>query len=309
MAVKTKKISTLIESQLPSFISSEYELFSKFVQKYYEQQEAQGQSLDIALNLDKYANIDFYEKSILNQSTILTNSISSSDTTVLVDDAEGFPEKNGYVQIGNEIIFYAERSGNLLIDCSRGISGNTQLGDIYEKSTFVTTDAAAHNSGSTVLNVSNLFLYGLIKSFESQYLEAFPEKYLKGEVDKRTLIKNIRKFYKSKGTDASIRFIFNTIVSDEKPTVYKPRDFTYKSSESDWVNIYAIKVKVVSGDPKTLIGNSIVQLPTDEYGYASATVDNVFPDGTLDDEQIWNIVVAPETVNGLFSVSTKTRLE
>ncbi|MGA1402708.1 MAG: hypothetical protein ACO312_06165, partial [Candidatus Nanopelagicaceae bacterium] len=167
MAVKTKKISTLIESQLPSFISSEYELFSKFVQKYYEQQEAQGQSLDIALNLDKYANIDFYEKSILNQSTILTNSISSSDTTVLVDDAEGFPEKNGYVQIGNEIIFYAERSGNLLIDCSRGISGNTQLGDIYEKSTFVTTDAATHNSGSTVLNVSNLFLYGLIKSFES----------------------------------------------------------------------------------------------------------------------------------------------
>ena len=196
MAVKTKKISTLIESQLPSFISSEYELFSKFVQKYYEQQEVQGQSLDIALNLDKYANIDFYEKSLLNQTTILTNSISASDTSILLDDAEGFPEKNGYLQIDNEIIFYAERTGNLLTDCSRGISGNTQLGDIYEKSVFVSTDSASHSSGTTVSNISNLFLYGLIKSFESQYLGAFPEKYLKGEVDKRTLIKNIRKFYK-----------------------------------------------------------------------------------------------------------------
>jgi hypothetical protein len=309
MAVKTKKISTLIESQLPSFISSEYELFSKFVQKYYEQQEVQGQSLDIALNLDKYANIDFYEKSLLNQTTILTNSISASDTSILLDDAEGFPEKNGYLQIDNEIIFYAERTGNLLTDCSRGISGNTQLGDIYEKSTFVSTDSASHLSGTTVSNVSNLFLYGLIKSFESQYLGAFPEKYLKGEVDKRTLIKNIRKFYKSKGTDSSVKFIFNTLVSEEKPSVYKPRDFTYKSSESDWINVYSLKVKVVSGNPKLLIGKTIVQSPTEEYGYASATVDNVFADGTSDGEQIWNIVLAPETVNGLFSVSTKTRLE
>ena len=139
MAVKTKKISTLIESQLPSFISSEYELFSKFVQKYYEQQEAQGQSLDIALNLDKYANIDFYEKSILSQSTVLVNSISASDTSILVSDASGFPDKNGYLQIGNEIIFYADKNGNLLTECSRGVSGNTQLGDIYENSVFVTT--------------------------------------------------------------------------------------------------------------------------------------------------------------------------
>ena len=34
-AVKTKRISTLIESQLPEFITTEYELFTKFVQKYY----------------------------------------------------------------------------------------------------------------------------------------------------------------------------------------------------------------------------------------------------------------------------------
>ena len=60
-AVKTKRISTLIESQLPEFISTEYQLFSKFLTKYYEQQEVQGGTLDIINNIQKYADID-YEK-------------------------------------------------------------------------------------------------------------------------------------------------------------------------------------------------------------------------------------------------------
>ena len=312
MAVKTKRISTLIESQLPEFISNEYELFGKFVEKYYEAQEIQGGPLDILSNLQKYLDIDYYEKSLLKQNTNLSVFITNSSDTITLDDASGFPEKNGYIQIKDEIIFYQERNGNTLSNCFRGVSGNVALGDLYEKSTFVGTTAAAHSSGDLVLNVSNLFLYAIVKNFESQYLGSFPEKYLRGEVDKRTLIKNIQKFYKAKGTDSSIKFIFNTIVTQDstnKPEVYKPRDFVYKSSESDWVSVYAIKAKIISGDPKTLIGKQIVQSQTEEYAYASATVDNVFPEGTSDNEQIWNIVVAPETVNGSFAISTKTRLE
>jgi len=183
---------------------------------------------------------------------------------------------------------------------------------LYNASNFSSTTATEHLAGAEVYNISNLFLYAFVRNFENQYLGSFPEKYLRGEVDKRTLIKNIQKFYKAKGTDDSIKFIFNTIVSDDvenKPEVYHPREFTYKSSESDWINVYALKVKVVSGNPKDLIGKKIVQSPTEDYGYASATVDNVIAQGTIDGEVIWNIVVAPETVNGEFQISTKTKLE
>jgi hypothetical protein len=311
-AVKTKRISTLIESQLPEFITTEYELFSKFVRKYYEQQEVQGGTLDIINNIQKYADIDFYEKNLLTQNNTLASSISSTDNTITLDDAQSFPAKNGYVRINDEIVFYESRTDTQLQNCSRGVSGNTTLGDLYDSSDFVSTDASAHQSGATVYNVSNLFLYALVKNFESQYLGSFPEKYLKGDVDKRTLIKNIKKFYKSKGTSSSIKFVFNTIIAkdvENKPEVYNPKDFTYKSSESDWISVYALKVKVVSGNPKDLIGKKITQALTDEYPYADATVDNVYPDGTSDNEVIWNIVLAPETVNGSFNVSTKTRLE
>ena len=311
-AVKTKRISTLIESQLPEFITTEYELFSKFIQKYYEHQEVQGGTLDVINNIQKYADIDFYEKNLLKQYDSLASSITNSAETITLVDASSFPKKNGYVKIDNEIIFYESRNETQLLNCSRGVSGNTTLGDLYSSSNFTSTDAAPHNAGKKVYNVSNLFLYAFVKNFETQYLGSFPEKYLKGSVDKRTLIKNIQKFYKAKGTTSSIKFIFNTIVAkdiDNKPEVYKPRDFTYKTSNSDWTSIYALKVKVVSGDPKTLIGKKVVQEATEEYGYAFATVDNVFAEGTVDNEVILNIVLAPETVSGIFGVSTKTKLE
>ena len=310
-AVKTKRISTLIETQLPQFISTEYELFSKFMQKYYEAQEVQGGTLDVINNLQKYADIDFYEKNILKQNDVLASTITDSDTTIVLQDAQSFPKKNGYVRIDDEIIFYATRTDTELRECSRGVSGNSSLGDLYESSNFTSTEAAPHNSGQKVYNVSNLFLYAFVKNFEKQYLGSFPEKYLRGEVDKRTLIKNIQKFYKSKGTTSSIKFIFNSIVAEDvndKPEVYKPKDFTYKSSNADWINVYALKCKVVSGNVNSLVGKQIVQEATNEYGFASATVDNLSAEGTRDGESIVNIVVAPETVNGEFAVSTKTSL-
>ena len=203
-AVKTKRISTLIESQLPAFISSEYELFGKFVQKYYEAQEVQGGTLDVINNIQKYADIDFYEKNILKQNDTLTADVSIDDTTITVDDAQSFPKKNGYIKIDDEIIFYGTRTDTEFRECSRGVSGNTSLGDLYEASQFQSTEAGTHSSGAVVHNISNLFLYALVKNFEAQYLGSFPEKYLKGEIDKRTLIKNIQKFYKSKGTNLSL---------------------------------------------------------------------------------------------------------
>ena len=311
MNVKTKRISTLIESQLPEFISTEYELFGKFVEKYYESQEVQGGTLDVINNIQKYLDIDFYEKNILKQNDSLASSVTSSDKTITLNDASSFPTKNGYVRIGNEIIFYATRNDTQLLECSRGVSGNTTLGDLYNSSSFQSTIAEPHSVGDSVYNISNLFLYAFVRNFESQYLASFPEKYLKSDVDKRTLIKNIQKFYKAKGTESSIRFIFNSIVArdiENVPTTYNPKDFTLKASTSDWETSYSLKVKLVSGDIDDIIGNKIVQNdPT--FGYAAAIVDNVKNIGSEDGEQLYQIILNPSTVNGNFRVSSRTKLE
>ena len=108
---------------------------------------------------------------------------------------------------------------------------------MYTKSAFVTTAAAPHYQGDVVRNISNLFLYALVKEFEKTYLSEFPEAYLKEGVDKRSLIKNISSFYKAKGTDKSVKFLFNAIITDDPldvPEVIKPKDYTLKVSVSDW---------------------------------------------------------------------------
>jgi hypothetical protein len=314
MAPKTRKISTLIEQQLPGFISSEYVNFSKLVEKYYEQLESVGQPVDIISNITKYRDIDFYEENLLNQSTNLINSISTETNSIEVEDATSFPKENGYIRINNEICFYKSRTDTEFLEVSRGVSGNTTLGDLYSETTFVSTESSSHNANSIVYNVSNLFLYAFIKNFESQYLGAFPEKYLKGQVDKRTLIKNISKFYKAKGTNKSIKFIFNSIVSRDSqdiPEVYNPKDFTIKSSTSDWLSTYSLKVKVLSGNPLNLIGERLIQELDEtkpEMLYASAVVDNVLFKSSTEEGDIYEIILDPSTINGVFEVASKTTL-
>ncbi len=306
MAAKTRNISTLIESQLPGFIVSEYENFSKFVESYYEHLENQGQPLDIISNVTKYRDINFYEKNLLNQYTELSSSIAETDTTITVEDATSFPEQNGYIKIGNELCFYKERTGTQFLEVSRGVSGNTTLGDLYESTNFVTTQAEPHYTNDVVYNVSNLFLYAFIKSFESQYLGGFPEAYLKGDVDKRVLIKNISDFYKAKGTDKSIKFIFNSIVSksaDDTPETYNPKDFTLKASTSDWISNYSIKVKILTGDVNKLVGTKIVQKT--ETSYASAVIDAVNYGGS---DGIFEIILSPSSINGNFKIAAQTTL-
>ena len=100
MAKIKNSISTLIETQLPEFITTEYELFGNFLTKYYESLEIQGAPLDIANNLATYSDIGYYESKLLEQSSELVGNLSDSSTTITVTDARSFPKENGYIKIG-----------------------------------------------------------------------------------------------------------------------------------------------------------------------------------------------------------------
>ena len=310
MLDQKRRISTLIETQLPGFISDEYENFSKFLEYYYEQLEFQGQPLDIINNLESYVDISTYSNKSLVRYDYLKNSVTNTDTTIEVNDGSSFPEENGYIKIGAEICFYKERNGNTLLNVSRGVSGNSSLGDLYEETEFVTTEASPHSAGTAVYNVSNFFLYALVKNFENQYLVGFPEKYLIDAADKRTLIKYISDFYRSKGTNRSINFIFNTILNKngevDSPETYNPKDFTIKASSSNWVKTYSLRVKTFLGSPLDLIGKKIEQKT--KFGIVSAVVDNAVYVGLVNNEQIYELILAESSITGNFEEAAKTSL-
>lgn len=316
MSGKTKSLSTLVENQLPQFISGDYPMFVEFVKKYYEQLELKGQPLDIINNFVNYLNIDNYSKEVLKQYTNLTSSVLDNDTTINVSNTAGFPETNGYLLINNEAIFYKSKTPTSFVNCYRNVSATTKLGDLYKLSETKNVlyddlgQGQQHASGTKVLNISNLFFYAFIKNFESQYLASFPEESLKPQVDKKNLIKNIKQFYKSKGTDQSISFIFNSIVSQETtdiPTVYYPKDSTFKSSGGKWIKNYSLRVKLISGNPYKLIGKRITQYLdpyNDSVKNAFGIVDSV---STINGE-FYEINLAENTVVGNFKTASQTFL-
>ena len=213
--MKSTTISSLIENQIPNFILEEYPLFKDFLSAYYEQQEVSGGPLDIINNLDSYRNINTYDKNLLRRVTKLNGSINATQSEIVVDSTAGFPE-NGIIKIDDELISYKSKTDTQFNDVTRGISGNTTLGNLYSETRFTETSASSHIDDTRVENISNLFIYALIQSFESEYLHGIPEKYLRGEIDKRTLIKNISDFYSAKGTNRSVQFIFNCPLQVER---------------------------------------------------------------------------------------------
>jgi len=57
---------------------------------------------------------------------VLSTSISSSDTSITVSDASQLAAA-GYIQLENEIIYYANVNGNQLINCARGQNNTTAV--------------------------------------------------------------------------------------------------------------------------------------------------------------------------------------
>jgi hypothetical protein len=316
MASKVRNFSVLVDDQLPKFIASEYPKFSSFLQKYYEQLELPGQPIDLIANLPKYRDSDTYEKDILRQNTKLTATVDSDDTSIYVESTESFPETNGYILVDNEVIFYKSKSDTSFDECYRNVSATTTLGDLYNESEFKYVEnfevgsGVEHISGRLVTNISNLFLYALVKNFEAEYLTKFPAKDLKDDVDKTLLIKNIKKFYSSKGTEQSIKFIFNSIVAKDPqdiPTVYYPKDSTYKLSNGEWINTFSLKVKLINGDVKKFIGEKLIQEETifdSSIKNTFAIIDNVKDLG----DDVYELILAPESIVGEFAISAKTFL-
>lgn len=311
-----KKLSLLVDSQLPNFISDEYENFAKFIEKYYQYLESTGQSLDIINNITKYYDIDFYDDKNVVSSTTLTGSITGSSTTINVASTLGFPKKDGYIQVGTEVVFYKEKTATSFTGCYRNIRGTTKLGDLYHINDFATVTngtvgtGTPHSPGEIVNNLSTLFLDAFIKNFEKQYLAGFPEKNLKEAASKNLLIRNINKFYQSKGSEYSFQFLFNTAVEtqdvDDVPTILYPRDNTIKLSGGEWINKYVLQVSVVSGDVTKLVGQKIEEVSSDNY--ATAIVDTVYYAGKQDGIDLYELTLSDSTVVGNFSLSSKTKL-
>ena len=121
------QIQQIVENQLPEYILSESPKASEFLKQYYISQEFSGGTVDIVDNLDQYLKLDNLTPEVITGQTSLSESITSTSSTVKVTSTKGFPNQYGLFKIEDEIITYTGITTNTFTGC---VGSSSMLGII-----------------------------------------------------------------------------------------------------------------------------------------------------------------------------------
>ena len=264
---KRIQVNTIIESQLPEFVISDFPKAVDFLKQYYISQEFQGGPSDIIQNFDQYLKADNLVPEVVVGVTTVTAGISTTDTTINVPSTKGFPSEYGLLKVDNEIISYTGITSTSFTGCVRGFSGITgynvgissSLLEINRESLkFEQTNATSHDSGSSLQNLSVLFIQEFFKKLKKTFLPGLENNDFSEKLDVGNFVKFARSFYQSKGIEESIKILFKVLygvdakVLDLEGNLIKPSDAEFIRRE-----VVVADLITPTGEPQNLTGQTI----------------------------------------------------
>lgn len=306
--IKRVKIGSLIESQIPEFLSVESPLLVEFLEQYYKSLEHQSGTIDIISNITKYKNSKKFNNIDLIQETSLTSDILTFDQTINVTSTKGWPDSYGLLKINDEIITYISKTETSFKNCIRGFSGieNLKALDNPEFAVFSSTQASEHSYGDLVQNLSNLFLIEFFEKFKYEFLPGFESRDFYENLSIENITYKIKDLYSSKGTDQSYKLLFKILYGSDIEII-KPQDFTLTpSSNSYFITKNILVEKISGGNPIDIKGNFLFQNITG-IGTVSASIFNV-EYRPVSNKNFYEISLDSTSFSGNFEVSGKTRI-
>lgn len=204
------KIQNLVQDQVPDFVVDSYPEFVEFLRTYYRDLESPASPLDIVNNIDQYTQLDNISEIVY--STELTSNISFTTKSISVTDTNGFPPRDGVIQINNEIIRYDTKTDTTFEGCARGFVGFTSYFNNIDKfPEFTTSFKSEHLTGTVVYNLHSLFIAELYKKYKSMYAPGFDNVQFYEEINEKSVVARLKDFYSSKGANSSFDLLFRLI--------------------------------------------------------------------------------------------------
>ena len=242
MTEKRVQLSTIVKSQVPDYVRTDFPLISEFLKEYYKGQEYQGGPIDLINNIDRYLKIDSFTNRVY--SGILLKSINLTNTVIEIGDTSGFPDSYGLIKIDNEIITYTGKTESSFTGCIRGFSGISELSknNSPDEVLFESTQAEVHRNGAQVLNLSVLFLAEFLNKTKKEIALGFDERELYTGLDQNTFLKQIRSFYASKGTEDSFKILFKALYG-VNVQLLNPADLLFRPSDAQFDVVESIIVE------------------------------------------------------------------
>ena len=226
MAKFTKKITNLIDQQVPEFVLSDHPKFLEFVKTYYRFME----SAEITLaNIELTDGIQLETETAQENNLVLNASKIDTDRTSLDSGDKILLEDTGFGKFQRGETITGSTSNATSTVLSEDLNSNrlfisAQDGFIQDETiTGGTSGARATISNykpNPVQNIQDLLNFrdpdkaisNFLTKFRNEFLNTLPET-LDGNVSKRKLIKNIKSVYRAKGTarghEVFFRFLFN----------------------------------------------------------------------------------------------------
>ena len=315
---KRIKVNTIIENQLPEFISADFPNAVEFFKQYYISQEFQGGTSDLISNFDQYLKVDNLVPEVIVGLTSITSNIESTDTTINVPSTKGFPSEYGLLKIDDEIISYTGITSTSFTGCIRGFSGVTgynvgvssSLIDVNKESLkFEETTASSHANGSSLQNLSVLFLQEFYKKLKKTFLPGFEDTTLTSDLDVGNFVKFARSFYQSKGIEESIRVLFKVLYGVESKILDLESNLI-KPSDAEYIRREVIICDLISGgDPQNLVGQTLYKSGDLETN-ASVSEVEIF---TRDGKSYYRISLFVgysdrDLIKGIFTVNPNTKV-
>ena len=245
----------IVKNQLPDYVRDEFPLLGEFLSQYYLAQEFQGAPLDLLQNIDRYIKLNNNANVI--KSTPLRSDITATDTTIFVNNTNGYPDEYGLIRIDNEIITYTEKNAFSFIGCIRGFQAHAKD---PKNETFVFSDSesASHKANATVENLSVDFLSRFFRKVKHQFLPGLEDKTLSDKINKNLFVKQAKDFYTSKGTDQSFKILFKALYGEDVE-VLKPSENLFTPSESLYKITKDMIVEPISGNVMDIEGYTMYQ--------------------------------------------------
>lgn len=219
------------------YVKNTYEDFINFIDEYYNSRNVVYQDLDFCNNLLDYYNVQNYKLSTLVEYTNTTSIVNKTDSTIYVLSTKGFPNA-GFLQIDEEIIYYNSKTENSFNFCIRGASCTKLSNDsliFLESVSYIHTISKCYSIGYT-------FLKSILTKVSNELLIGISEK-INIDIPYNLLLPKIKDFYKTKGTEDSVKFLFKIIYNDVILKMkLKLRGFGAE------INLNIVSGKVVSAD-------------------------------------------------------------
>ena len=267
MAETRIKFSSIVKNQLPTYVENEFPLISEFLKQYYIGQEYKSGPVDLIQNIDQYVKVD--EQTNLNHEVILSGDIDEFATTINVstttDGTSKFPDSYGLLRIGDEVITYTGKTEFSFTGCIRGFVGTTSYRSDSNQGelVFSSNSAAEHTDGTTIENLSCLFLKEFLNKTKIQILPGLSDRPLASNLNQSVFIKQAKDFYTSKGTDESYKILFKALYG-VNVEITKPRDYLFTPSNANNLVTSNFLVESIDGNPSELESRTLFQGDNEE---------------------------------------------